>query len=61
MIKKLHDHARSLMEDALEKWLCALRGQPYPTPSKVVLTRIVLVRERDQRNPNLAPLIRRHS
>lgn len=59
MIKKLHDQAKAMMEEALEKWLWALRGQPQP--AKVVLTRIILVRERDHRNPNLAPLIRRHS
>jgi hypothetical protein len=58
MIKKLHDHAKSVMEEALERWLCALRGQPYPT--KVVLTRIILVRERDHRNPSFAPMMRRH-
>lgn len=57
MIKKLHDQAKLAMEEALEKWLCALRGQPYPT--KVVLTRIILVRERDNRNPNFAPVMRR--
>lgn len=59
MIKKLHDQAKLVMEEALEKWLWALRG--HTTPPKVVLTRIILVRERDHRNPNLAPLIRRHS
>jgi hypothetical protein len=43
MIKKLQDHAKWVMEDALEKWLCALRGQQ--APAKVVLTRIIIVRE----------------
>ncbi len=59
MIKKLHDHAKLMMEEALERWLCALRGQPYPT--KVVLTRIILVREHGSRYPQLAPLMRRRS
>lgn len=45
MIKKLHDHAKWVMEDTLEKWLCALRGQQ--APSKVVLTRIIIVREHE--------------
>lgn len=45
MIKKLHDQAKWVVEDALEKCLCLLRGQPHP--SKVVLTRIIIVREQE--------------
>ncbi len=58
MIKKMHDHAKWVVEDALERWLCALRGQPYP--AKVVLTRIIIVRERDAMHSQISPLPRRY-
>jgi hypothetical protein len=62
MIKKLHDHAKWVVEDALEKWLCAMRGQQYP--SKVVLTRIIIVRQPQDLNDaayaQRAPMTRRY-
>jgi hypothetical protein len=58
VIKKLQDHAKWVVEDALEKWLCALRGQQ--APAKVVLTRIIIVREPDGSQSQFASYPRRY-
>jgi hypothetical protein len=58
VIKKLQDHAKWVVEDALEKWLCALRGQQ--APAKVVLTRIIIVREQEGVHVQSAAFPRRY-
>lgn len=60
MLDRFNQSMRGMLEETLERMLCVVRGEHAGAGKRVALTRIIIVRHRQDQQAAYAPVIARH-